>query len=82
MKKTDIVAGKTYHNGKIGRFYGERQVLELGPQFKLYDSQTETDCLRYVPVKGPDSSRRPFKNSTRTSFAAWAQGVVGDPSHD
>lgn len=80
MKKADIVAGKTYSNGKTGRFYGERKVLELGPQFKLYGSQTETDCLRYVQIKGPTA--RSAQNSTRASFAAWAKAVVEDTSHD
>ena len=35
MKKSEIEIGRTYSNGR-GR---ERRVIDIGPQYKLYDAQ-------------------------------------------
>lgn len=74
MKKSEIVVGAVYTNGK-GRF---RLVLDTGPQYKLYDSQTETDCLCYrgAIVQKRDVKQEPKENSTRASFASWAKAAV------
>lgn len=77
MKKAEIAAGKIFTDGK-GRY---RLVIALGPQFKLYDSQSETDCLQYrsaVVLKRKGVKAVAAENSTRASFAAWAKREVVD----
>lgn len=72
MRKEEIVVGGTYSNGKEGRRAGVRRVIGAGPQFKLYPSQEDTDCIGYEVIAGPKVSDR----CTRTSFAAWAKARV------
>lgn len=72
MKKGQIHVGKTYHNGKQGRFYAERKVIAAGPEYILYSGQEDLDCLRYLQVKG--NNQGVCSNTTRTSFANWAKG--------
>jgi hypothetical protein len=77
MKKTDIVVGGTYSDGKKGI----RRVLAEGPAYRLYDSQGDTDCLLYEHVAGkaPSYPRGksprglPTLHCTRESFATWAR---------
>lgn len=73
MKKAEIGKGRFYSDGKIGL----REVLDEGPQYKLYDGVEDDDCLRYRCLNakaatdiGQESS------STRTSFAAWAKAEI------
>ncbi|CAI9911999.1 TPA: hypothetical protein L4F62_004126 [Pseudomonas aeruginosa] len=73
MKKAEIGKGRYYSDGKIGL----REVLDEGPQYKLYDGVEDDDCLRYRCLNakaatdiGQESS------STRTSFAAWAKAEI------
>jgi len=75
MKKSEIQVGKTYHNGKEGRWYGERQVIDAGAHLLLYAGQRETDCIRYRVRRGPNLGGE--GNMTRAAFAAWAKGEVG-----
>lgn len=75
MKKSEILVGKTYSNGK-GR---ERKVIGIWPQFKFYDGQECTENLRYEIVK--DGSKKNLKkgdqcNMTLASFASWAKKYV------
>lgn len=73
MKTREIIAGKSYTNGKQ-----VREVLELG-EFKIYDSQSDTDCVRYrVTTKGRDGklSVNDVSQMTRNSFARWAKSEV------
>lgn len=73
MKRNDIVIGKTYHNGKEGRFYTERQVVEIKPQFK-------DDLVKFKTVKGVISDYEKYccykGQCDLKSFANWAKGVV------
>ncbi|MGP5894790.1 hypothetical protein ACTXY8_28510 [Pseudomonas aeruginosa] len=43
MKKAEIGKGRFYSDGKIG----VREVLDEGPQYKLYEGVEDDDCLRY-----------------------------------
>lgn len=74
MKKSEIKVGKTYHNGKQGRFYSEREVVAEGPEYVLYRGQENMDCIRYITRKGVGIGNS--GNMTRASFAAWAKGIV------
>jgi len=70
MKKTKIHVGGYYANmrGTV------RHVVGKGPEFVLYDSQVNTDTLRYKIIKkslGPGSVGDE-RSSTTSSFAAWA----------
>lgn len=75
MKKSEIVVGKTYSNGK-GRI---RKIVAAGPEYKSYDIQTDTDNLRYEIVNDGTKKNRTAgeqSNITRTAFAAWAKSIV------
>ena len=79
MKKSDIMIGLCYTNGK-GRV---RKVLDRTQdgKYKLYDFQTETDCVLYEIVK--DGSKNNFSAGksgvmTATSFATWAKCEVNN----
>ena len=79
MKKSDIMIGLCYTNGK-GRV---RKVLDRTQdgKYKLYDHQTETDCVLYEIVK--DGSKKNFSAGksgvmTTTSFATWAKHEVNN----
>jgi hypothetical protein len=74
VKKQLIEVGKTYHNGKQGRYYSTRKVIAAGREYVLYNGQEDIDCLRYLQIKGRNSGRE--FNITRTSFAQWAKGEV------
>jgi hypothetical protein len=88
MKKDEIVVGATYSNGKEGRHAGVRRVIAAGPEYKLYSSQAETDCLAYAVVRGrkevvdrgKTGAGEGIGHCTRTSFAAWAKTRVSDPA--
>jgi hypothetical protein len=70
MKKSQIGKGRFYSDGKVG----VREVLDEGPQYKLYEGVEDDDCLLYRCLSAksaPDIGRE--QNSTRTSFAAWAK---------
>lgn len=43
MKKSEIKIGHIYSNGK-GRL---RKVIDIGPQYKLYDGQRCDENMRY-----------------------------------
>ncbi|MGX9980754.1 hypothetical protein [Methylobacterium fujisawaense] len=85
MKRSEISAGGIYSNGKQGRHRAVRRVLDMGPQYKLYSSQEDTDCLSYAIVEGRrehlDHGTTPggqqIKYSTTASFAAWAKERIG-----
>lgn len=82
MKQQDIKVGSVYTDGKAGL----RRVTAAGPEYKLYDSQEETDCLQYevitsaaagsVVERGKSVDGKPLAHSTRQSFAAWAKAEV------
>lgn len=83
MKKNEIEVGVTYHNGKAGRFYQERKVVNEGWEFTLYDGQENADCIRYDTVKkGEKEVSKPSGNMTRQAFAAWAKGRVGEETEN
>lgn len=75
MKKSEIKIGKTYSNGR-GR---ARKVIDMGPQYKLYAGQIDTDTLLYEIVK--DGTKGNLKaghrgNTSVASFASWAKEAV------
>jgi hypothetical protein len=80
MKRAELRIGSTYSDGKKGL----RRIIAFGPQYKLYDSQAETDCLVYAIVagkrpsilRGKTEAGEYLMHSTATSFAAWAKVVV------
>jgi hypothetical protein len=76
MKRDLIIPGKSYTDGKGG----VRRVVDIGPQYKLYERQIATDCLRFKVVakkRGPLILGSEY-NCTRLSFAAWAKEEVSD----
>jgi len=70
MKKSEIGKGRIYSDGKAGL----REVLDMGPHYKLYDTVQDTDCLRYRCLGAKVATEvGQGANSTRTAFAAWAK---------
>lgn len=74
MKRSEIKIGKSYSNGR-GRV---RKVVDIGPQYKLYDGQETDECLCYEIVK--DGSKKNLTtgkrcNMTISSFASWAKDL-------
>ncbi len=76
MKKSEIMVGKKYSNGK-GRI---RQVLDFGPQYKLYEEQECTENLRYEVLNDGTKKNKTAGeqgNMTIMAFAAWAKEMLG-----
>lgn len=79
MKREHLRVGATYRNAKGSA----RRILAFGPEFTLYASQAEKDCLSYAIVRGKRASHDHGRTSageqilfsTAASFAAWAQSV-------
>ena len=79
MKKSEIVVGKCYSNGK-GRI---RKVVDIGPQYKLYDHQICTEKLCYEVVQdGSKKNRTAGERGCMTvaAFASWAKQEVNNPT--
>lgn len=77
MKKSEIKIGCIYSNGR-GR---ARKVVDIGPQYKLYDGQASTENLRYeIIVDGSKSNRTAGQqgNMTLVAFANWAKERHGE----
>lgn len=75
MRKSEITLGGVYSNGK-GRI---RKVVAEGAEYVLYDSQEETDNLRYEIINDGSKNNRTAgqqANITRSSFASWAKEKV------
>ncbi|WP_442637776.1 hypothetical protein [Rossellomorea marisflavi] len=75
MRKSEITLGGVYSNGK-GRV---RKVVAEGAEYVLYDSQEETDNLRYEIIHDGSKNNRTAGqqgNITRSSFASWAKDKV------
>lgn len=75
MKKSEIKIGGVYSNGK-GRI---RKVIDIGPQYKLYDEVASTENLRYEIVN--DGTKKNCTageegNMTIQAFATWAKSLV------
>ncbi len=83
MKKSEIKVGRRYRDNK----HMVREVVAEGPQYVLYPSQDESDCLRFRVVAKPKHRfgggslivGREY-NCTRASFAAWAKEDVTEPA--
>lgn len=74
MKKSDIMIGLSYTNGK-GRV---RKVLDRTQdgKYKLYEGQLDADCVLYEIVKdGSKKNRLAGKTGVMSSasFAVWAK---------
>ena len=72
MKRNEIKIGQLSSNGK-GRI---RKVVDMGPQYKLYDAQECTDNLRYEIVNDGSKKNRTAGeqgNMTLAAFASWAK---------
>ncbi len=70
MRISEIEFGKAYTDNKGG----VRLVIGEGPDYVLYSSQWDRNCLRYRLL---EKKRGPFpvgseRNCTRNSFAKWA----------
>jgi len=79
MKKQDIGVGRFYSDGKGGL----REVIAEGPEYKLYESVADGDCLRYKSyVSSGGIPAGTENNSTRTSFAAWAKFEITNKDVD
>lgn len=76
MKKDEIKKGVIIHNGKEGRFYEEREVMDLGPEYVLFSGQMESDNVRYRIVTGSKNRINKQSNITRARLAAWGKGIV------
>lgn len=75
MKKSEIIKGHIYTNGK-GR---ARKVVDIGPQYKLYDSQESEENLQYEIVNDGSKTNRTAgerHNMTVAAFARWAEADV------
>lgn len=69
MKKQDIVVGGTYSNGKQGRLYSERKIIEEGSHL-AYICCKDTDFVKYEVVSGYGNG---LGRMTRLRFASWAK---------
>lgn len=75
MKKSEIRIFGVYSNGR-GRV---RKVVDIGPQYVLYDGQECTENLRYEIVNDGTKKNRTageHHNMTVAAFAAWAKEEV------
>lgn len=72
MKKREIVIGGVYSNGK-GRV---RKVIDIGPQYKLYNTQESSENLRYEIIDDGTKKKQTVGkqlNMTVAAFASWAK---------
>lgn len=75
MKKSEIKIGHIYSNGK-GRL---RKVIDIGPQYKLYDGQR---CDENMRIRGHQRRKQGEQNCRRTAqhdlaaFASWCKEEV------
>lgn len=72
MKRNEIIVGALYSNGK-GRI---RKVIDMGPQYKLYEGQSCTENLLYEVINDGSKKNRTAGergNMTIAAFAAWAK---------
>ena len=79
MKKSEIKIGGIYTNGK-GRV---RRVLDRtnDGKYRLYDGQSETDCLLYSILNDGTKANRLCGTTgvmTVSSFASWAKEALKD----
>ena len=73
MRKSEIQKGKFFTDNKNGL----REVIDEGPQFKLYAGVEDDDCLLYrVHCSRVTADVGAENPSTRTSFAAWAKEEI------
>lgn len=73
MKKDLLKKGLFYSNGKSGRYYTVRKILDEG-DFKSYDSQIDADCILYKTVIGEENGTT--GKCTRTAMASWSKNIV------
>jgi len=78
MKKSDIVVGGVYSNGKAGRFYQERTVVDIDNtgKYKTYSGQMDSLTLKYHIVKKGTKECAVWGIMTVTRFASWAKKKV------
>ena len=77
MKKSDIIVGHIYSNGK-GRV---RMVVDVGPQYKAYDAQESRANLLYKIIYDwtkDNLSTGKKCPMTISAFATWAKEDVTD----
>lgn len=75
MKKSEIMIGETYSNGKNR----VRRVVDIGSQYKAYNAQECTENLRYEIVHDGSKQNRTAgeqHNMTIAAFAAWAKEKI------
>lgn len=79
MKKSDIMIGLSYTNGK-GRV---RKVIDRTQdgKYKLYDGQIEQDCVLYEVINDGTKKNKTAGQkgvSSTTAFASWAKAEVSN----
>ena len=74
MKKSDIKIGHTYSNGK-GRL---RKVVDIGPQYKLYDGQGCDENMRYEIVRDGNKKNRTAGEQLFVGKATFAYSGKGE----
>jgi len=67
VKQSEIVIGGVYSNGKCR----VRTVIDIGPQYTLYNGQADAKCLMYTVDTGPNKGKS--FNMTVQRFAYWAK---------
>ena len=75
MKKSEIKIGHIYSNGK-GRL---RKVIDIGPQYKLYDGHRCDENMRYEVINDVSKANRTAgeqHNMTLAAFASWCKEEV------
>lgn len=74
MKRTDIIKGECYSDGK-GRI---RKILDIGPQYKYYRLQRTDDCLCYILLQDKHSPQRIGEIGclSTAGFMSWAKERV------
>lgn len=75
MKKTELLKGHIYSNGR-GRM---RKIIDIGPQYKSYDEQDCAENLRYEIVHDgskANATKGHQHNMTLAAFSIWAKEDV------
>ena len=77
MKKSDLVVGRTYSNGR-GR---KRKLVarDYSGKYRSWERQSDQDCVEYIVVDDgtkKNLTRGERRTMTATAFAAWAKREV------
>ena len=78
MKKSEIIIGGVYSNGKEGRFYQERKVVDIDNtgKYRLYQGQKDCETLKYHIIQKGSKEVGQWGTMTLSSFSSWAKVKV------